>query len=183
MIKKEETTELPLKIGEKKLVYEDMSRKIHKISAYFKNFEKEYYVSYYGVRAGLVVIDNDKILLSRQYRLVINNLSYEIPGGKVDKEESPEQAAIRECYEETGIRVSSAIPLTKFHSGLDIHDSLTCIYYSDKINNTPIKKSKKYIWIPIKECFQMISNEKIIDNLSIIAILSYISKYKCNNFF
>ena len=43
------------------------------------------------------------VLITRQYRLLINNLSYEVPGVTVDNVENQEKTAMRKCFEETGI--------------------------------------------------------------------------------
>ena len=42
------------------------------------------------------------VILIRQYRYPVNAFLWELPAGSVDKGESPEQAARRECHEEIG---------------------------------------------------------------------------------
>lgn len=54
----------------------------------------------------VVVTPDKKVLLHREYRYVIQDYSWEIPGGGIDKGETPEQAAIRELKEESGISIS-----------------------------------------------------------------------------
>jgi len=66
-----------------------------------------------------VVLKDDKGLLVRQYRLLIDGLSWEIPGGGVEANENPEDAALRECLEETGISCRNLHTLVSFHVGLD----------------------------------------------------------------
>lgn len=48
------------------------------------------------------ITKNNELVLVRQYRHGIDDISLEIPGGLVDKSETPKEAAIRECKEETG---------------------------------------------------------------------------------
>src|SRR4026207_411763 len=43
-----------------------------------------------------------RVILIRQYRYAVNTFLWELPAGSVDKGESPEQAARRECHEEIG---------------------------------------------------------------------------------
>ena len=51
---------------------------------------------------------DNKVPLVKQFRPAINSLSLELPGGLLDnKEETPESAARRELYEETGYISSS----------------------------------------------------------------------------
>ena len=42
---------------------------------------------------------------SKTYRFLVNGMSWEIPGGKVEPDETPEIAGARECLEETGLIV------------------------------------------------------------------------------
>ncbi|RMG45386.1 MAG: NUDIX hydrolase [Acidobacteria bacterium] len=49
-----------------------------------------------------------EVLLVRQYRHGSESDSLEIPGGMVDRGETPEQAALRELREETGYRAARA---------------------------------------------------------------------------
>lgn len=52
------------------------------------------------------VIDNDRLLLKRASR-GISMGKWNAPGGKIENGESPEACAIRETYEETGLRVEN----------------------------------------------------------------------------
>ncbi len=67
-----------------------------------------------GKKSNFVVLDsqnwvniipitkNNEVVLVRQYRHGINEITLEIPGGLIDKNEVPIEAAKRECREETG---------------------------------------------------------------------------------
>ncbi|MEN9298983.1 MAG: hypothetical protein RLZZ429_1296 [Bacteroidota bacterium] len=49
-----------------------------------------------------VVTSDEKIVLVRQYRYPVDQVTYELPGGVIDRGEDPKAAAIREMKEETG---------------------------------------------------------------------------------
>ncbi|MBR4360680.1 MAG: NUDIX hydrolase [Clostridia bacterium] len=49
--------------------------------------------------------DDGDYLLCREFRFPVNDEVYEFPTGMIDGDESPETAAARELYEETGLRV------------------------------------------------------------------------------
>ncbi|WP_152361213.1 NUDIX hydrolase [Microlunatus speluncae] len=56
----------------------------------------------------MILDPSDRVLLVRQnygYRF------FGLPGGKVEDGEAPDQAAIRELYEETGLRADAVTPL------------------------------------------------------------------------
>ena len=60
--------ELP-ELGERHLVYENPYQKVYTTHATFPNFTKEYFVTDFGPRAGLVAVKGDRVLLVSQYRL------------------------------------------------------------------------------------------------------------------
>ena len=59
-----------------------------------------------NIAARAIIIENDNILTMQ--RIVDGNTYYTLVGGKVQDDETYEQAVIREVYEETGLRVTSA---------------------------------------------------------------------------
>ena len=166
------------KIGPRQVVYEDKNRQIYKVTADFGSFSKEYLVSDSGYRAGLVVVHEEAVLLVRQYRLLIDRLSWEIPGGKVEKNETPEAAAVRECLEETGLRCRELKPLLSFHPGLDAWYNPSVLFYSDQFDEVEERASypheiEDHVWVPLSRCVEMIFDQEIVDSFSIVALLSY----------
>jgi len=169
----DETILFPLEVRSHDQVYEDRNQKITRVTALFPGFNKEFLVADFGERAAVLVVRDNKVLLSRQYRLLINDLSFEIPGGKIDENESPEEAAIRECLEETGIRVSNPTPLINYHAGLDATQNYTHIFLGKDISSTKDELHERRTWIPFDQCLEMVFHQKIMDCLTIIALLCY----------
>ena len=56
------------------------------------------------IRAGVVLIEDNKVALIERFR--DGKHYFVFPGGGADEGETPEQAAIREMEEETGLRVT-----------------------------------------------------------------------------
>ena len=52
---------------------------------------------------GVKLEDEPKLVLIRQYRYPLDTYIYELPAGLIDEGETPEEAAIREMMEETGL--------------------------------------------------------------------------------
>lgn len=53
---------------------------------------------------GIIAVEDQKVLLVRQFRYAIAQETLEIPAGKLDPQESPLDCAVRELREETGYR-------------------------------------------------------------------------------
>src|SRR5258706_10702558 len=147
----------------------------------FGGFSKDYYVVHFGPRVGVVALNQDKLLLVRQYRFLVNDLSWEIPGGKVEPEETPEVAGARECVEETGVRCTGLKKLVAYYPGLDNVENRTTLLYTEEaqpparfVSNAA--EVEEIAWIPFDECLRMVFAEKILDALTVVGILSYAAR-------
>ena len=172
-----ETTCLPETIESHGFVYVDNFKKIERITAKFDGFNKEYFVSDFGEKSAVLVMHDSSVLLVRQYRLLINCLSFEVPGGKVDDGEAPEDSAIRECLEETGVSVNNLKPLIEYDPDLEYTKNHTYVFYTEKIDISQSSEKKDHEWVPMNKCLRMIEDGVITDSLSIIAIMAYKLKY------
>jgi 8-oxo-dGTP pyrophosphatase MutT (NUDIX family) len=65
-----------------------------------------------------------EVVLIRQYRFGIRDMTLEIPGGLMEPSDSPEEAARRELREETGYREETLIPLGTVHPNPAIQNNL-----------------------------------------------------------
>ncbi len=163
---------------DRRVVYENPHQKIWRVVAEVDRRTKEYFITDYGPRAGLVVVRDQNVLLVRQYRLLINRLSWEIPGGKVDDGETPERAAIRECLEETGIRAMNPILLLHYHPGLDTLHNPTSIYLSSESYDSELIQIHAgevdgHAWVRISDALNMMATGEIIDSFSLLGLFSF----------
>ena len=107
---------------------------------------------------------NDKILLVKQFRYPYGKELYELPAGKLNEGESPEQTAIRELEEEGGviaervekmfevyptpaytneiIRIYRAINVRKSTQHLDDDEFLECCWFDKDTLRELIKKGE-----------------------------------------
>jgi 8-oxo-dGTP diphosphatase len=67
------------------------------------------------IRAGVVLIENNKVALIERYRAGLHYFVF--PGGGVHEGESPEQAAMRETMEELGLQVAIKQKVAEIHFG------------------------------------------------------------------
>jgi len=71
-------------------------------------------VRHSGSVAVLAIQDDGRIVLVRQYRYPVDDALWELPAGRLDAGESPEQAAQRELQEEIGQKAGSLSRLAFF---------------------------------------------------------------------
>jgi ADP-ribose pyrophosphatase len=153
---------------------------VYSLDVDFGEFSKEYFIHVYGKRVGILLIYNNSFLFVRQYRFLIDRLSLEIPGGGVEGGETPQQAIVRECREETGIVCYEPQPLINYQQSVDTIYTPTYLFYTDKFEDTETfrpnpKEVVSLEWVPINQCLGLIQKGEIADSFSVIAILSYFS--------
>ena len=144
--------------------------KIEEIRHGGKKYEK---LKLYDAVCGIVINNDDKILLVKQYRPCIGKYSWEIPAGCLDVVgEDPMETMVRELKEETGIELNQLISLVlvkKYYTVIGCSDSMSYIYliYTDaesidkKIEDDDVEEIK---WFTLSEFKKMINDEEILDN-------------------
>lgn len=165
-------------LGPRQIVYENPFLKISSVRVQSPEFCKTLYVIDSGPRVGVLLLKDENILLVRQYRMLIDDMALEIPGGAVDDGETPETAASRECLEETCLRCLNLKPLLYYHPGLDTNDNPTWMFYCTQFEAVPQQKLDhnevaELVWIPFSRCLDMVFEKQIVDCLSVTAILAY----------
>lgn len=116
------------------------------------------------------LIKNNKVVAIK-YKGEINQGYYDIPGGKIEENETSEQAAIREFKEETGMDIKNPIyignTIVEYPNRIFDFD----VYIVKEYEGNPIELEENIsMWINIED---LIKEEKI---LSSIEILKYIAK-------
>jgi ADP-ribose pyrophosphatase len=144
----------------------------------FGAHRKDYYVIELGPRAGIVPVDDSRVLLTRQYRFLIDGSSWELPGGRVDDGETPETAAVRECIEETGVACRGLRKLIEYYPGLDNFNNRTTLFLSEDTetvaNFEPTDAEVVEIrWFPLGEALEMVFSGRILDALTVSGLLAY----------
>ncbi len=156
----------------------NISIRIDKFKFYDKTIEKE--IVEHSPSVGLIPIinDNKEILLVYQYRHAIGKMTLEIPAGKIEINETAEQAAIRELREETG-HSGKLKSLFSWYLAPGYDTEIMNIFLATnlkKIGNTygvdddekiSLKKMK------LKSAIQKCMNGEINDSKTVAAILIY----------
>ena len=164
--------------SEPTLIHRNPLETVSLVHAEFGSFSKDYYVVEFGARAGVIAVSEGRVLLTAQYRFLVNGIAWEIPGGRVDEGETPIEAAQRECLEETGFFCTDLKPLVSFRPGLDNVENLNTIFYSESVEERrPFvldpAESLAIAWVPIEDCVTLVLEQKIIDCLTVSSVLAY----------
>ena len=118
-----------------------------------------------------------EICLIRQYRYALNQEFIEIPAGKLDKGEAPQDCAKRELLEETGYSANKLTFLTKKYPAIGFSNEVMWIYLGEDLIKTQGQlDSDEFLEIaPLSanEAYNMVKSGQIVDVKSIIGIMWY----------
>lgn len=165
-----------VKVVDRKVIFKNQILELYVATVDVGPITKQYFVSDYGERVGTLVLRDESVLLVEQYRFLINRLTWEIPGGRVEEAETPEAAARRECLEETGLWCERLQPLFRYHPGVDLLANCTYLFYTEEFEekgNADGREVRRSIWVSFSKCLEMVFSNQIVDALTITAIMSY----------
>jgi 8-oxo-dGTP pyrophosphatase MutT (NUDIX family) len=166
----------PISLSDEQDIYQNKFLRLYSIKADFGKFQREYFVVDKGQRAGVIILRNDEILLVSQYRLLIDDMSWELPGGGRAPDESYEQAAIRECKEEAGITCHALTSVIEYQQGIDTTlapaQIFECTDFTElaEFDNEETDERK---WFPLSEALDMALDHRITDSLTIVGLLAH----------
>jgi len=131
-------------------------------------------VEHSGGSAVLCVMDG-KVLLVKQFRYPYKEEIWEIPAGKLNPGETPEQTAIRELEEECGVRAERVIKLFDVYPSPGYTDEIIRIYRAEGLTKTHVNLDEDEFltgkWFEEAELKNMIKNGEIKDGKTLIALL------------
>ena len=85
------------------------------------------------------VLENNKLLMEKQYRPVIKKSIWEFPAGLVEKGETCRQAALRELEEETGLQAKKLTKIGVYYSSPGFTDEKTTFFLAKNFQKTKQK--------------------------------------------
>ena len=130
----------------------------------------------------LVVVDNDgKLILVRQYRRAVEKVLLEIPAGTREPNEDAETCAIRETQEETGYLPRKVERLGGFYSAPGFCTEYLHLYLlTDLIENhmeADDDENIEVVRLTTEEAIAAIARGEICDAKSICGILLYANRH------
>lgn len=130
-----------------------------------------------GAVAVIPITKDNKIIFVEQYRKPLEKSLIEIPAGKLDSNENPLAAAVRELEEETGYTTNDLSFVTSFYTSPGFADEIVHIYVTDqlvKMDNPPNGDDDEFVEVlelTLDEAKEYVIEERIHDAKTNYAIL------------
>ena len=134
------------------------------------------WIKHPGAASVIPLLPDNQIILVKQFRYPIGEVTLEVPAGKLDIEgEEPIECAKRELSEETGYTAGKLEKLTTIATTVGFSNEIIHLYVA-----TDLTQGEKHpdqdefintVKIPLTAALQLVESGKIIDAKSIISIL------------
>ncbi len=132
-------------------------------------------VEHPGGVAIVVLTDDNKIILEKQYRRPYDEIVTEIPAGKRDKGEEPINCAIRELEEETGYKAKTFIPLGYIYPSPGFADEMLYLFLACDLKkghtNPDEDEFIEIEYVSLEKAKELVMSGEIHDAKSCIGIL------------
>lgn len=135
--------------------------------------------SFVKMKAGVVVVPvtAEGICIIKQYRHPVSQWSIEFPGGIIDSEETPEDAAIRELHEESGCINKKIYYLGMIYPSIGCTDEVVHIFVSyckkEDLGQLDVSEIIQTELVSEEKIDEMLEQNKIIFGTTIIAWQKY----------
>ncbi len=132
-------------------------------------------VRHHGSVAALPVTADGKILLVRQYRYAVDEALWELPAGRLDEGESPEDGIQRELREEIGQRAGSLEKIGFFYTTPGFCDEAMHLYratgLADDRKDADDDERIEVKAFAVDEARRMVSTREIREGKTLVAVL------------
>ena len=140
--------------------------------------ERVYPVLAVGATVGVLpFIDDDRVLIIGQYRHLLREVSWELPGGGALPGEDPLVAAQRELREEGGYRADTLTFLARFWPSTAYLDEVAYCYVARGLVPDPLPADDdEFIErriVPVAEAIQMALDDRITESVSKLTLLHW----------
>lgn len=132
-------------------------------------------VRHRGSVAMLPVDAEGRVLLVRQYRYAVGAYVWELPAGRLDAGETPEQGARRELVEEAGLEAAQVEPLLSFFTTPGFCDEVIHVFRATGLRVVPARPEEderiEPAWFALADAVAMIDRGEIREGKTLIALL------------
>ena len=123
----------------------------------------------------LAVDDEGRLVLVQQYRYPVDDLIWEIPAGRQDPGESPEEGARRELEEEVGATAANVERLLSFYATPGYCDEVMHLFRATGLRKGAARpEDDEHIearWVSLEEARAMAARGEVKDAKTLLALL------------
>jgi ADP-ribose pyrophosphatase len=160
-----------------RLVYEGIFLRVKRDRACLPDgsIREREFIQHPGAAAMLVLDDDGRVLIERQFRYPMGRVYVEIPAGKLDAGEASLQTAKRELLEETGYVAREWAFLTQIHPAIGFADEILDIYIARDLTLQQAQLDQgeflEIEWVTLEWLFGEVAAGRIHDVKTQIAVL------------
>ena len=133
------------------------------------------WINHPGAACIIPVLSDGRLAIIKQYRYPVKSIMIELPAGKLDAGEDPEECAVRELEEEIGYSAGKLTFVSKIHPAIGFANEEMWIFLAENLiksqKNTDRDEFVELIPTSIKDSVKMVWNGTITDVKTIIGIL------------
>lgn len=141
-----------------------------------------YSIHYPRPAVGIVAMQDDKVLLIRHYRYLIDQVVWAVPSGGVDEGEDPREAALRELREETGWQAKNAEEIIRYNPSYGSSDQLFITWLASDLTWVGMDEDQDEVmetgWFTLEEISQLIARGEMPDGLSLVPLLHLMAQQR-----
>lgn len=128
----------------------------------------------HGGGVGVVPVLGDKIILVRQFRIAVGKDVLELPAGRLEPGEAPDQRALAELEEETGYRAGRLVHVASCYCSPGFTSELDHIYLAFDLEKTGQNlehdERVEIVELSFDECRDMLERRAFDDAKTIIGL-------------
>ena len=128
-----------------------------------------------GSVAALPVLSDGRIVLVRQYRYAVDAFVWELPAGRRDPGETPEEGARRELEEEVGLRAGTLEPISTFWTTPGFCDEVMFLFRASDLEQVPPRPEAderiEQATFTLDQALAMVGRGEIREGKTLVALL------------
>ena len=133
------------------------------------------WINHPGAVVIVPILPNGEIALIKQFRYAAGSEFIELPAGKLDAGEDPEECALRELEEEIGYRANKIKFLANIHPAIGFTNEIMGVFLAENLEKTEHNRDNdeflELVPTTLTEALNLVWENKITDVKSIIGLV------------